>query len=52
MEHILTKDALYLLSYISTLSFDNVDIISQVCEKCKPYFHIFRRNFFHRRSRR
>ena len=35
IEFILTKDALYLLSYISTLSFDNSDTISQVLRNCK-----------------
>ena len=43
---ILTKDALYLLSYISTLSFDNGDTISQVLKKSKHKFLLF--CFFHR----
>ena len=43
---ILTKDALYLLSYISTLSFDNSDTISQVLKKSKHKFLLF--CFFHR----
>ena len=32
---ILTKDALYLLSYISELSFDNGGILPQEDKKCK-----------------
>ena len=35
---ILTKDALYLLSYISALSFDNSGILSQRDIKCKHFF--------------
>lgn len=43
IEHILTKDALYLLSYISKLPFDNVDSISRDLKKIKPLFHLFLR---------
>ncbi len=35
---ILTKDALYRLSYISVLSFDNSGIIPQQFPKCKGNF--------------
>ena len=35
---ILTKDALYRLSYISMLSFDNERIISQQKHYCKAFF--------------
>ena len=35
---ILTKDALYRLSYISVSSFDNSDILPQANEKSKPVF--------------
>ena len=35
---ILTKDALYRLSYISALSCDNVDIISHLPQKCKGFW--------------
>ena len=38
---ILTKDALYLLSYISTLSRDNGHIIAQAIAKSKREFHDF-----------
>ena len=40
MEHILTKDALYLLSYISTWR-DNDGILPHRKEKCKHKFWNF-----------
>ncbi len=41
IEYILTKDALYLLSYISMLPFDNDNTIPQSKQKCKRKNQIF-----------
>ena len=41
MEHILTKDALYLLSYISNLPCGNMMSIAQMHENCKGFAKIF-----------
>ena len=44
---ILTKDALYRLSYISTLSCDNGRILSYRMQKIKPFFQAFLGKDFH-----